>query len=184
MRWIDEGTKRDETKDERSQRGKVRRNTRAESCDDWMGGLPRASSIFPWATFSCCRPPDCLYSIKILLFLTCAGWEDIDEAAQSSRWRVAEKWSRSLRVATLPLWVSFAKRISRGVGFVDLTPERTSGLFRPVVYSQYIVFLQLDPLNGTTGSFCISSVFSMHEKVKNATYVHFENFSIANEVTK
>lgn len=81
--------------------------------DDWMNSIQRErerESLLhtPMSEFFCCRPLDCLYSIKILLLLTCTGvGGEIDEQSSLLQMTCHERTPRETLLVTphyIPSW--------------------------------------------------------------------------------
>lgn len=79
--------------------------------DDWMNSIQRERESLlhiPMSEFFCCRPLDCLYSIKILLLLTCTGvGGEIDEQSSLLQMTCHERTPRETLLVTphyIPSW--------------------------------------------------------------------------------
>lgn len=86
--------------------------------DDWMNSIQRERESLlhiPMSEFFCCRPLDCLYSIKILLLLTCTGvGGEIDEQSSLLQMTCHERTPRETLLVTphyIPSWTVKSYRV-------------------------------------------------------------------------
>lgn len=112
VRWED---KRDERVS-----GEMKGGNTSRWLDEQYTERERESFLhIPMSEFFCCRPLDCLYSIKILLLLTCTGvGGEIDEQSSLQMTRHERTPRETLLVTThyIPSWTYvglFSSRITR-----------------------------------------------------------------------
>lgn len=97
----------------RQKRWKSKWRDEGRQHDDWINRIQRKREResllhIPMSEFFCCRPLDCLYSIKILLLLTCTGvGGEIDEQSSLQMTCHEERTPRETLLVTphyIPSW--------------------------------------------------------------------------------
>lgn len=110
-KWIMENMYKARWEDKRDERVSGEMKGGNTEPDDWMNSIQRERESLlhiPMSEFFCCRPLDCLYSIKILLLLTCTGvGGEIDEQSSLLQMTCHERTPRETLLVTphyIPSW--------------------------------------------------------------------------------